>query len=69
MDVLKNRMQVSGIGTKVKEYKTSFHAASAILKNEGVTALYAGLSAGLLRQATYTTTRLGVFNVLTEKTT
>ncbi|KAE8749796.1 hypothetical protein FOCC_FOCC003537 [Frankliniella occidentalis] len=67
MDVVKNRMQVSGIGSKVKEYKTSFHAAGGILRNEGVTALYSGLSAGLLRQATYTTARLGVFNGLTER--
>lgn len=66
MDVVKNRMQVSGIGSKVKEYKTSFHAAGAILKNEGVFTLYSGLSAGLLRQATYTTARLGVFNALTD---
>lgn len=66
MDVVKNRMQVSGIGSKVKEYKTSFHAAGAILKNEGVATLYTGLSAGLLRQATYTTARLGVFNGLTD---
>lgn len=69
MDVVKNRMQVSGIGTKVKEYKTSFHAFGGIMKNEGVPALYSGLSAGLLRQATYTTARLGVFNGLTEKAT
>ena len=30
-----------------------------VVKNEGLTTLYTGLSAGLLRQATYTTTRLG----------
>lgn len=69
MDVVKNRMQVSGIGTKVKEHKTSFHAIRAILKNEGFTAMYSGLTAGLLRQATYTTTRLGVNNILTETAT
>jgi len=69
MDVLKNRMQVSGMGSKTKEYKTSFHAAGGILRNEGVTALYSGLSAGLLRQATYTTARLGVYNWLFEMAT
>lgn len=31
---------------------------------EGLTGLYKGLSAGLFRQITYTTTRLGVFGVL-----
>ena len=34
--------------------------AAAIVKNEGFGALYTGLSAGLLRQATYTTARLGL---------
>ncbi|MFS7969592.1 putative mitochondrial carrier domain superfamily [Helianthus anomalus] len=32
-----------------------------MLKNEGVGAFYKGLSAGLLRQATYTTDRIGTF--------
>lgn len=34
--------------------------ASAIIKNEGFGTLYTGISAGLLRQATYTTARLGI---------
>ncbi|KAI5675090.1 hypothetical protein M9H77_06040 [Catharanthus roseus] len=38
-----------------------------MLKNEGVGAFYKGLSAGLLRQATYTTARLGSFRILTNK--
>ncbi|TVU22794.1 hypothetical protein EJB05_32513 [Eragrostis curvula] len=39
-----------------------------MLANEGVGAFYkVGLSAGLLRQATYTTARLGSFRVLTNK--
>lgn len=33
-----------------------------IVRSEGFGALYRGLSAGLLRQATYTTARLGIFN-------
>ena len=35
-----------------------------VVKNEGFTTLYTGLSAGLLRQATYTTTRLGIYTWL-----
>ncbi|MEQ2210660.1 hypothetical protein XENOCAPTIV_017330 [Xenoophorus captivus] len=54
LDLVKNRMQLSGQGTKAREYKTSFHAL---------------LSAGLLRQATYTTTRLGIYTILFEKMT
>jgi len=64
LDLVKNRMQLAGAGGKSKEYKTSFHAVQSIVKNEGVLAMYNGLSAGLLRQATYTTTRLGVFQAL-----
>ncbi|XP_071439351.1 mitochondrial 2-oxoglutarate/malate carrier protein-like [Hetaerina americana] len=66
LDLIKNRMQLSGEGGKVKEYKTSFHALRGIIQKEGVFALYNGLSAGLLRQATYTTTRLGIYTWLFE---
>ncbi|KAK6019348.1 hypothetical protein OSTOST_15021, partial [Ostertagia ostertagi] len=52
-----------------RKYKTSFHAISSIIKNEGVLGLYNGLSAGLLRQATYTTTRLGIYTWLLENFT
>ncbi|XP_039997535.1 mitochondrial 2-oxoglutarate/malate carrier protein-like [Xiphias gladius] len=69
LDLVKNRMQLSGQGTKAREYKTSFHALLSILKNEGVRGIYTGLSAGLLRQATYTTTRLGIYTILFEKMT
>uniref|UniRef100_A0A3P8Z2I8 Mitochondrial 2-oxoglutarate/malate carrier protein n=1 Tax=Esox lucius TaxID=8010 RepID=A0A3P8Z2I8_ESOLU len=69
LDLVKNRMQLSGQGGKVREYKTSFHALASILKNEGLGGIYTGLSAGLLRQATYTTTRLGIYTVLFEKMT
>lgn len=39
--------------------------ASSILKNEGPMGFYVGLSAGLLRQLTYGTSRLGIFRSLT----
>ncbi|KAG8235306.1 hypothetical protein J437_LFUL015709 [Ladona fulva] len=67
LDLIKNRMQLSGEGGKAREYKTSFHAFRGIIQKEGVFALYNGLSAGLLRQATYTTTRLGIYSWLFEK--
>lgn len=63
LDLIKNRLQLD----KAKEYKSSIHAFSSIVKKEGVFALYNGLSAGLLRQATYTTTRLGTYNLLLTK--
>lgn len=69
LDLVKNRMQLAGQGSKAREYKTSFHCLVSILKNEGVGGVYTGLSAGLLRQATYTTTRLGIYTILFEKMT
>jgi solute carrier family 25 (mitochondrial oxoglutarate transporter), member 11 len=36
--------------------------AQQIIAKDGFGALYKGLSAGLLRQATYTTARMGLFN-------
>ncbi|XP_076451427.1 mitochondrial 2-oxoglutarate/malate carrier protein-like [Babylonia areolata] len=66
LDLVKNRMQMSGEGGKSRQHKTSLHAVRSILKNEGVRGIYTGLSAGLLRQATYTTTRLGIYTTLFE---
>jgi len=64
LDLVKTRMQMSGIGGGVREHKTAFHALVNIARSEGLLALYNGLSAGLMRQATYTTTRLGIFTSL-----
>lgn len=58
-----------GAGGAAKEHKTSFHVLRAVIKNEGVFALYNGLSAGLLRQASYTTVRMGVYTSLFDKVT
>ncbi|XP_039250064.1 mitochondrial 2-oxoglutarate/malate carrier protein-like [Styela clava] len=67
LDLVKNRMQLSGEGGGQRMYKNSFQAISTILRSEGVVGIYTGLSAGLLRQATYTTTRLGVYTMLMDK--
>ncbi|XP_076315320.1 mitochondrial 2-oxoglutarate/malate carrier protein-like [Tachypleus tridentatus] len=66
LDLIKNRMQLSGEGGKAREHKTSFHAIKSIVKKEGLFGLYTGLSAGLLRQASYTTVRMGVYTSLFE---
>lgn len=39
--------------------------AKDIIAKDGFASLYRGLSAGLLRQATYTTARLGIFQQIT----
>lgn len=64
LDLVKNRMQLSGEGGAAREYKTSVHAFFKILRTEGVIGIYNGISAGMLRQATYSTTRLGVYQSL-----
>lgn len=66
LDLVKNRMQLQGVGGARKEYANTFDALSKILRSEGVTGIYKGLGAGFLRQATYTTTRLGVYTGLND---
>ncbi|XP_072944935.1 mitochondrial 2-oxoglutarate/malate carrier protein-like isoform X2 [Epargyreus clarus] len=53
-------MQLAGPTSK----KSVLVTASDVLKTEGITGFYVGLSAALFRQATYTTCRLGSFNVI-----
>lgn len=65
LDLVKTRMQVhKGVEGAVKP--STMSVISGIIKNEGISTLYTGLSAGLLRQATYTTTRLGIYTWLFE---
>ncbi|CAO2822090.1 unnamed protein product [Amaranthus hypochondriacus] len=59
IDMIKVRIQL-GQGSAAQVTKN-------MLANEGFGAFYKGLSAGLLRQATYTTARLGSFKMLTNK--
>lgn len=60
MDVIKNRIQIQ------KEKTSVGKVVASIYKNEGILKFYSGLSAGLVRQATYTTVRLGIYNQLHE---
>lgn len=65
LDLVKNRMQVMKTATGPRP--SSMSVLMGVVRNEGLTTLYTGLSAGLLRQATYTTTRLGIYTWLFEK--
>jgi len=65
LDLVKNRMQVAKGAGGAKPSTVS--VITGVIKNEGISTLYNGLSAGLLRQATYTTTRLGIYTWLFEK--
>merc|ERR1719342_1581386 len=64
LDLVKTRMQVAKSSGGAKP--STFGVITSVIKNEGITTLYNGLSAGLLRQATYTTTRLGIYTWLFE---
>lgn len=59
-------MQISGVGGAAKEYNNSIHCITTICKKEGALALYKGIGAAVLRQATYTTARLGVYTYLND---
>ncbi|XP_043065065.1 mitochondrial 2-oxoglutarate/malate carrier protein-like [Drosophila ficusphila] len=58
VDLVKVRMQQTTKG----EFKSSLDLLVKVVKNEGIRALYKGLSAGLIRQMTYTTIREGFFD-------
>ena len=66
LDLVKTRMQLTGEGGTGKAYRNAFHAIASIVKAEGLLGLYAGLSAGLLRQAVYTTTRMGIYTSIAD---
>ncbi|KAH9279180.1 Mitochondrial 2-oxoglutarate/malate carrier protein [Echinococcus granulosus] len=66
LDLVKTRLQVSGEGGTAKVYDSTSHAIRTIVRQEGALKLYTGLSAALLRQATYTTARLGIYTSLFE---
>lgn len=57
IDMVKVRIQLGAVGNPLS-------VGAAIAREEGFGALYHGLSAGLLRQATYTTARMGIFTSL-----
>ncbi|CAM9915949.1 unnamed protein product [Ascophyllum nodosum] len=60
-DLVKTRMQL----LEQNEKKTNaVSVAKDLVKNEGVQGLYAGLSAALARQASYTTLRLGLYDFM-----
>eukprot|EP01134_Creolimax_fragrantissima_P007465 CFRG7465T1 len=66
VDLIKVRIQLSGEGGHGAS-RNPFTVGTAIVRSDGILSLYRGLSAGLLRQATYTTARMGIFRTLTEK--
>lgn len=62
IQVVKVRLQLAGEGSKGSKAAGPIAVGRAIVKDGKLTDLWAGLSAGYLRQATYATMRLGFFD-------
>lgn len=61
VDMIKVRLQLAGEGARTGPKPSAFGVTRDIVASGKVRDLYTGLSAGLLRQAVYTTARLGFF--------
>jgi solute carrier family 25 oxoglutarate transporter 11 len=62
IDMVKVRLQLAGEGIKTGPKPSALGVTRDIIAQGKVLDLYTGLSAGLLRQAVYTTARLGFFD-------
>lgn len=62
IDMVKVRIQLAGEGVKSGPRPSPLTVTREIIKAGKVLDLYTGLSAGLLRQAVYTTARIGFFD-------
>jgi solute carrier family 25 oxoglutarate transporter 11 len=69
VDMIKVRLQLAGEGAKTGPKPTPLGITRDIIAQGKVLDLYTGLSAGLLRQAVYTTARLGFFDTFMKKLT
>lgn len=65
LDTAKTRQQLQGqVGDQhwsLARYRGTLHTLSTIVKNEGITSIYRGLSPALLRQAVYGTIKFGLY--------
>lgn len=67
VDMIKVRLQLAGEGVKIGPKPTPFSVAREVVASGKALDLYTGLSAGLLRQAAYTTARLGFFDTFMKR--
>lgn len=67
VDMIKVRLQLAGEGIKEGPRPTPLSITRDIIKQGKIGDLYTGLSAGLLRQAVYTTARLGFFDTFMQQ--
>ncbi|CZT01012.1 probable mitochondrial dicarboxylate transporter [Rhynchosporium agropyri] len=69
IDMVKVRLQLAGEGARTGPKPSPLSITKDIIAAGKVMDLYTGLSAGLLRQAVYTTARLGFFDTSMKKLT
>ncbi|POS78139.1 mitochondrial 2-oxoglutarate/malate carrier protein [Diaporthe helianthi] len=69
VDMVKVRIQLAGEGVATGPKPTPLSVTREIIAKGKVLDLYTGLSAGLLRQAVYTTARIGFFDTFMGKLT
>lgn len=69
VDMIKVRLQLAGEGVKTGPKPTPLSVTRDVIAQGKVMDLYTGLSAGLLRQASYTTARLGLFDTFMKSLT
>lgn len=69
IDMIKVRLQLAGEGAKGGPKATPLSVTREIIASGRALDLYTGLSAGLLRQAVYTTARLGFFDTFMKSLT
>src|SRR5277367_1684379 len=69
IDMIKVRLQLAGEGIRTGPKPSALGITRDIISQGKVLDLYTGLSAGLLRQAVYTTARLGFFDTFMEALT
>lgn len=67
VDMVKVRLQLAGEGARTGPKPSALGITKEIIASGKVLDLYTGLSAGLLRQAVYTTARLGFFDTFIKK--
>ncbi|RYH32035.1 hypothetical protein EON65_01385 [archaeon] len=66
-NTLSIRMNLAGASGGTGAPKSFFKFATDVVKQEGAISLYSGLSAGLLRQLFYATSRFGFFEVFRDE--
>lgn len=69
VDMIKVRLQLAGEGVKTGPKPTPLSVTREVIAAGRVLDLYTGLSAGLLRQAVYTTARMGFFETFMKRIT